>query len=129
MNELKKGDRCKYDNFTATVEKVFADNDIEISYRDNDGNLIIEPASMERLTRITTHAERMQKVIDIAFDAENRLQDGEVVQLLVGDLAAFARHYERLRDNILDGMNYTKNQILNAEDAIKHKERLLKGEI
>jgi len=54
--------------------------------------------STSELTRIHTHAERMQAVLEIAWDVENRLQDDETVQLKVGAFVEFARQFVKMQD-------------------------------
>ena len=71
---------------------------------------------------------RIQKIIDAAFDAENRLEDGETVQLKVGEFAAFVRHYLALRASLECGITHTRSQISAAEYALEQREKLLKGE-
>lgn len=52
----------------------------------------------DKLTRIPTRAERMQSVLDVAWDVENRLQDDETVQLKVGAFVEFARQFVNMQD-------------------------------
>jgi len=65
----------------------------------------------DKLTRIPTRAERMQAVLEIAWDVEGRLEPHETVQLTVGAFVEFARHYVQLRDeleyeaSLFDGRN------------------------
>jgi ASC-1-like (ASCH) protein len=47
-----------------------------------------------------THERRMQNMLNIAWDVENRLQDDETVQLKVGDFVEFARHYWAISDQL-----------------------------
>ncbi len=130
MNQpLKKGDRCKYQNLTVTVKTVYNDGNVHISYLGTEGQHHIIGVKDQELTRIPTHAERMQKIIDTAFDAENRLEDGETVQLKVGELAAFARHYLVLRDCIIDNMREMQDHANETERKIATTEKLLKGEV
>jgi hypothetical protein len=72
---------------------------------------------------------RIQKLIDIAFYCENRLEDHETVQLTVGGLAEFARSYLALRGALENARNDTKQRILDAENALSAVEKLLKGEV
>jgi len=122
MNELKKGDRFTSEFGSGIVTGV----EFVVDAILDDGTRICADYSF--LTRIPPHAERMQKVIDIAFDAENRLEDGETVQLKVGDLAAFARHYCNLRDAIESAKESTKLRIIAAQETLELTEKLLKGE-
>ncbi len=84
---------------------------------------------VSELTRIPTHAERMQAVMDIAWDVENRLENDETVQLKVGAFVEFARHYVKMQDAL------EMQEIDRLQLATQHKqhaksiELLLKGEL
>lgn len=75
-----------------------------------------------------THERRMQNMLNIAWDVENRLQDDETVQLKVGDFVEFARHYWLISDQLDECIQYFK---LNAKTHLtfaKETEKILKGE-
>ena len=76
-----------------------------------------------------THAERMQKVIDTAFEAENHYQDDEHITVRVGELAEFVRYFLALRASLECGITRTRKQISEAEYALEQREKLLKGEL
>jgi hypothetical protein len=75
-----------------------------------------------------THAERMQAILNIAWDVENRLQDDETVQLKVGEFVEFARHYDQLRESIIDLMRGMQDRGNQAKIDMEKAEKLLKGE-
>jgi hypothetical protein len=81
------------------------------------------------LTRIPSHAERMQAILDIAWDAENRLDDNETVQLKVGEFVEFARHYYELQQELLECVNYYKSNAKSSLVVAEKIEKLLKGEM
>jgi|LakMenEpi03Aug12_release.lakeMendotaPanAssembly.Ray.scaffolds.fasta_scaffold23578_7 hypothetical protein len=68
---------------------------------------------------------RIQKLIDIAFYCENRLQDDETVQLTVGGLAEFARSYLALRGALEKAVDDTRQRILDAEEVMEKTKQLL----
>jgi ASC-1-like (ASCH) protein len=75
-----------------------------------------------------THERRMQNMLNIAWDVENRLQDDETVQLKVGDFVEFARHYCAIADQLDECIQCFK---LNAKTHLtfaKETEKILKGE-
>ena len=55
-----------------------------------------------------THERRMQNMLDIAWDVENRLEGDETVQLKVGDFVEFARHYWAISDQLDECIQYFK---------------------
>lgn len=81
------------------------------------------------LTRIPTHAERMQKIVDAAFDAENRLEDDETVQFRVGDMAEFVRHYLVIANELAEQINADKHLAGQLIEAAQLSEKTLKGEL
>ena len=93
--QLKKGDKCQSPWGVVTVEYI-TDNSPYIDVMTESG--IRKVLTYDKLTRIPTHAERMQAVLDIAWDVENRLQDGETVQLKVGAFVEFARQFVNMQD-------------------------------
>jgi hypothetical protein len=131
MNELKKGDRCNTPwgavEFVGYLQKgEILEGERHCKCMDAKGD--IRFLHVDHLTLIPTHADRMQKMIDIAFDAENRLEDGEVVQLPVGELAAFVRHYVALvkrLEAISEDDKLTSGKYASSSESI---EKLLKGE-
>ena len=76
-----------------------------------------------------THEHRMQAMLDIAWDVENRLEDDETVQLKVGQFVEFARHYYELQQQLVKYIEVDRRNgkafIYEADAA----EKLLKGEI
>jgi hypothetical protein len=75
-----------------------------------------------------THERRMQNMLNIAWDVENRLQDDETVQLKVGDFVEFARHYWAISDQLDECIQCFK---LNAKTHLifaKETEKILKGD-
>ena len=83
---------------------------------------------LTQLTRIPSHAERMQVILDIAWDVENRLDDNETVQLKVGEFVEFARHYYDLQQELLECVNYYKSNAKSSIDVAESIEKLMKGE-
>ena len=79
-------------------------------------------------TPTPTHAERMQAIVDLAFDAENALDDNDTVQVKVVELAEFVRHYwalcEALGDQEIEALSHA--EILRQQS--KKIVRILKGE-
>jgi hypothetical protein len=126
MNKLKKGDRCKFQHLEVTIVSISDTGLVEIICNVEDSGTWL--AHISELTRIQTHAERMQKVIDNAFDAENRLDDSETVQLQVGELAEFARHYLAIKGTLQAAVDDTRQRMNDAESALSTAEKLLKGE-
>ena len=80
-------------------------------------------------TPTPSHAERMQAIVDLAFDAENALDDNDTVQVKVVELAEFVRHYwalcEALRDQGLEALS----QASILQQTGNKIERLLKGKL
>ena len=75
-----------------------------------------------------THERRMQNMLNIAWDVENRLQDDETVQLKVGEFVEFARHYWLISDQLDECIQCFK---LNAKTHLsfaKETEKILKGD-
>lgn len=75
-----------------------------------------------------THERRMQNMLNIAWDVENRLQDDETVQLKVGEFVEFARHYCAIADQLDECIQCFK---VNAKTHLifaKETEKILKGE-
>ena len=74
-----------------------------------------------------THERRMQAILNIAWDVENRLEDDETVQLKVGDFIEFARHYCAIADQLDECIQCFK---LNAKTLLifaEETEKILKG--
>jgi hypothetical protein len=125
MNQqLKKGDRCQSPYGLVTIIKLTG-LDIFRCKLDTGGE---EEVCTGFLKRLPTHAERMHKVIDIAFDAEDRLEDGETVQITVGDLSAFVRHYCHLRNNVDANISSREYEISRMAENNAFAKKLLKGE-
>lgn len=82
----------------------------------------------DKLTRIPSHAERMQAVLEIAWDVENRLQDDETVQLKVGALVEFARQFVKMQESIIDLMRGMQDRGNQAKIDMEKAEKILKGE-
>jgi len=75
-----------------------------------------------------THERRMQAILNIAWDVENRLKDNETVQLKVGEFVEFARHYCAIADQLDECIQCFK---LNAKTHLifaKETEKILKGD-
>jgi len=72
-----------------------------------------------------TMTPRIQKLIDIAFYCENRLEAHETVQLTVGGLAEFARSYLALRGALEKAVDDTRRRILDAEEVMEKTKQLL----
>ena len=129
--QLKKGDRCQSPWGIVTIVKskgidVFickADDSLE--YEICTGFLKKIPISDKH---DITHAERMQKIIDTVFAAENNFEDDQFIPMKVGEMAEFVRHYLALRASLECGITRTRSQISEAEYALEQREKLLKGE-
>jgi hypothetical protein len=80
-------------------------------------------------TPTPTHAERMQAIIDLAFDAENALDDNDTVQIKVVELAEFVRHYWALYEALIE----QELEALSHASVLQYRgskiERLLKGKL
>lgn len=106
MNTLKKGDKCQSPYGIAEIHS-FGIETCLLKLPDGSFKSIY----VDELTRIPSHAERMQAVLDIAWDVEGRLKPHETVELTVGAFVEFARHYVQLRDeleyeaSLFDGRN------------------------
>lgn len=123
--QLKKGDKCNSPWGVVTVNDLTDGSDI-IYVTVSKG--IRRSIHRDELTRIPTHAERMQAILDIAWDVENRLQDDETVQLKVGAFAEFARHYYEMQEKLEYALENAKKRMLDAELTIDAIRKLLKGE-
>ena len=120
--QLKKGDRFTCEFGDGVI--IGCDSLAAYCVLDDGTKICTNPIF---LTRIPTHGERMQKVIDAAFDAENRLTDDETVQFRVGDMAEFVRYHCKLRDELdaLRAFFYTHSK---GFTLVSEKiEKLLKG--
>ena len=95
--QLKKGDKCQSHWGVVTIREVIDGSDIVTVDIDGMDN-IFRMIHRDELARIPTHAERMQAVLDVAWDVENRLQDDETVQLKVGAFVEFARQFVNMQD-------------------------------
>jgi len=125
--QLKKGDRCQSPWGVVTVTNTYSGRD-EVDLRTSSGEHR-RYQSTHLLTRIPTNAERMQKIVDAAFDAENRLTDDETVQFRVGDMAEFVRHYLALQEILQRIVDANKEYLRYAQTSIETTEKLLKGEL
>jgi hypothetical protein len=121
--QLKKGDKCNSPWGVVTI-KENQSNSERITIMTSCGLTAIS-----ELTRIPSHAERMQAILDIAWDAENRLDDNETVQLKVGEFVEFARHYYELQQELLECVNYYKSNAKSSLVVAEKIEKLLKGEM
>jgi hypothetical protein len=125
--QLKKGDKCNSPWGVVTVNKMLNGSDITTVGIDGaDG--IYRMVHRDDLTRIPSHAERMQAILDIAWDAENRLDDNETVQLKVGEFVEFARHYYELQQELIECVNYYKSNAKSSLVVAGKIEKLLNGE-
>jgi hypothetical protein len=126
--QLKKGDKCNSPWGVVTVIKTLnGRNIVAVIIDGSDG--IYRMIHTDDLTRIPSHAERMQAMLDIAWDVENRLENDETVQLKVGDFAEFARHYYELQQELLECVNYYKSNAKSSLVVAEKIEKLLKGEM
>jgi hypothetical protein len=125
--QLKKGDKCQSPWGEVTVYQARNTSDIVAVIIDgSDG--IYRMIHTDELTRIPSHAERMQAMLDIAWDVENRLEDDETVQLKVGEFVEFARHYYELKQQLVKYIEVDRRNgkaFISEADAA---EKLLKGE-
>ena len=74
-----------------------------------------------------TYERRMQAILNIAWDVENRLENDETVQLKVGEFVEFARHYCAIIDQLDECIQCFK---LNAKTHLtfaEETEKILKG--
>ena len=122
--QLKKGDKCQSPWGIATITDIKSSNIVQIKL--SNGNLYY--CDISELTRIPTHADRMQAMLDIAWDVENRLQDDEAVQLKVGAFVEFARHYWAMQEKLEHALENAKKRMLDTELTIDAIRKLLKGE-
>lgn len=127
--QLKKGDKCNSPWGVVTVNEdqqpsAFVTPLITVTTKSGNNRLI----AIEELTRIASHADRMQAMLDIAWDVENRLQDDETVQLKVGAFVEFARHYWAMQEKLEYALENAKKRMLDTELTIDAIRKLLKGE-
>jgi len=122
--QLKKGDKCQSPWGVVTINNIQPYGIIGVI--DKDGYYYA--ANIKQLTRIPTHAERMQAMLDIAWDSENRLEPHEVVQLHVGAFVEFARHYCLLRDDLEYEQSLFDGKKAIMEVRQRNIEKALKGE-
>jgi hypothetical protein len=123
--QLKKGDKCQTKQGIVIYDHRQADN-WHCCRMEKNGDILY--FRLTQLTRIPSHAERMQAMLNIAWDAENRLEDNETVQLKVGEFVEFARHYCAISDQLDECIQCFK---LNAKTHLtfaKETEKILKGE-
>jgi len=123
--QLKKGDKCQSPWGVVTVNEVLHGSDIVTV---DVANGISRMIHRDELTRIPSHAERMQAMLDIAWDVENRLEDDETVQLKVGAFVEFARHYWAMQEKLEHALENAKKRMLDTELTIDAIRKLLKGE-
>jgi hypothetical protein len=125
--QLKKGDKCNSPWGVVTVNKTLNGSDI-ITVGIDGADGIYRMVHCDDLTRIPSHAERMQAILDIAWDAENRLEDDETVQLKVGEFVEFARHYYEMQQELIECVNYYKSNAKSSLVVAGKIEKLLNGE-
>jgi hypothetical protein len=125
--QLKKGDKCNSPWGVVTVNKTLNGSDI-ITIEIDGADGIYCMVHRDELTRTPSHAERMQVMLDIAWDAENRLEDDETVQLKVGEFVEFARHYYEMQQELIECVNYYKSNAKSSIDVAESIEKLMKGE-
>jgi hypothetical protein len=123
--QLKKGDKCQTKQGIVIYDHRQADN-WHCCRMEKNGDILY--FRLTQLTRIPSHAERMQVILDIAWDVENRLDDNETVQLKVGEFVEFARHYYDLQQELLECVNYYKSNAKSSIDVAESIEKLMKGE-
>ncbi len=122
--QLKKGDKCQSPWGKCIVTNTYSEKgtvDVETPTE------TMRYISTELLTRIPSHADRMQSMLDTAWYAENRLDDNETVQLRVGAFVEFARHYCAISDQLDECIQCFK---LNAKTHLifaEETEKILKG--
>lgn len=126
--QLKKGDKCQSPWGVVTVNDLTDGSDI-IYVTVSKGIRRSIPIHRDELTRIPSHAERMQAMLDIAWDVENRLEDDETVQLKVGAFVEFARHYYAMQEKLEYALENAKKRMLDTELTIDAIRKLLKGEL
>lgn len=122
--QLKKGDKCQSPWGLVTVNDLTSGSDI-VFVTVSKG--IRRSIHRDELTRIASHAERMQSMLDIAWDVENRFKDDETVQLKVGAFVEFARHYCAISDQLDECIQCFK---LNAKTHLifaEETEKVTKG--
>ena len=125
MNTLKKGDKCQSPWGMVTVNDVI-----------NGSNIVYVTVSKgirrsihrDELTRIPSHTERMQAMLNIAWDVENQFVDNETVQIKVGAFVEFARHYCAMQQKLEYALENAKKRMLDTELTIDAIRKLLKGE-
>jgi hypothetical protein len=125
--QLKKGDKCNSPWGVVTVNKTLNGSDI-ITIEIDGADGIYCMVHRDELTRTPSHAERMQVMLDIAWDAENRLEDDETVQLKVGEFVEFARHYYEMQQELIECVSYYKSNAKSSLVVAEQIEKLLKGE-
>lgn len=121
---IKKGDKCQSSWGVIEVDG-FNGSYIDCIMSNGKRRWI----DVSQLTRIPTHAERMQAVLDIAWDVENRLEDDETVQLKVGAFVEFARHYCLLREELEYEASLFEGEKAIMEVRQREITKSLKGEL
>lgn len=124
--QLKRGDR--FTSEFGSGEILGINQYTQVADAKLDGGRIIcsDPAF---LTRIIPHAERMQKIVDTVFAAENNFEDDQFIPMKVGDLAEFVRHYITIRESLDIVTSDIKRSIIDSQEAVAGIEKLLKGEL
>jgi len=123
--QLKKGDICASPWGKVTIEEDQRHSAL-ITVSTECGNKRI--IAIEELTRIPSFQERIEAVLDIAWDVENRLEPHETVQLTVAQFVEFARFHVAIFETLEFTLSNTKEQIKSTESAMEQIEKLLKGE-
>jgi len=122
--QLKKGDICASPWGKVTIEAVDHSPIVLVITESGESRAI----HTDELTRIPSFQERIQSVLDIAWDVENRLSDDETVQIKVGAFVEFARHYVAMRDALAREAQSMRNFAGMNIGCAELTEKLLKGE-
>jgi len=123
--QLKKGDKCQTNQGIVIYDHRQADN-WHCCRMEKNGDILY--FRLNQLTLIPSHAERMQVILDIAWDVENRLDDDETVQLKVGEFVEFVRHYCEFQQELIECVNYYKSNAKSSLVVAEKIEKLLNGQ-
>lgn len=69
----------------------------------------------------------MDRIVRIVFDAENKLEDHEVIQFRVDEIAEFVRHYCRSVATLHTYVEYHEQSVKMHTEHAKFADAILKG--
>jgi len=123
--QLKKGDICASPWGKVTIEEDQRHSALITVSTECGNNRII---AIEELTRIPSFQERIQAVLDIAWDVENRLEPHEMVQLTAAQFVEFARYTAAMMEELEYELSLFDGRKAIQEVRQRNIQNTLKGE-